>query len=195
MRLAWIAWTMLALLACLPAGAAERLLRLDPQATQLGFTLKATGHTVQGKLQLQKGEIRFDDETGLASGEITVDARLAETGNKRRDKKMHEKVLESEQYPLFRFEPSAIVGRVADEGLSEIELRGTMSIHGGQHPITLRADVHVANGRLTATAGFSTPYVEWGLHDPSMFLLRVAKLVEVTLATEGALEASPGAAN
>ena len=168
------------------------MLRLDPQATRLSFTLRATAHTVHGKLQIQEGEIRFDDETGLASGEIIVDAGLAETGNKKRDKKMHEKVLESEQFPLFRFEPSAIVGRVADEGPSEIDLQGMMSVHGVRHPMTIRAEIHVADGRLTARAGFSIPYVEWGLSDPSVFILRVAKTVEVALTTHGTLEPSPG---
>ena len=195
MRAATITWTTVILLAFAPAGASERVLRLDPQSTKVTFTLKATAHKIHGTLQLTDGEVRFDDETGWASGEINVDARLAQTGNTKRDRNMHGKVLQSELYPLLRFEPSRIVGRVANEGQSEIQLEGRLSIHGGEHPLTIRADVEIVDGRFSATTSFPVPYVEWGLRDPSVFLLRVAKVVEVTLAVEGTLADAPGGAN
>lgn len=174
-------------LACIPAWAGERVLRFDPETTEVSFIVEATGHDVHGMLVLRDGEIRFDPQTGEASGQIAIDARGADTGNKKRDKTMHNKVFESEQYPLFRFVPTHIEGQVADSGTSEIALHGTLSIHGDEHPLVLPATVEMIDGHLKAKTTFPIPYVEWGMHNPSMFILRVAKVVEVTVSTEGTL--------
>ena len=101
---------------------------------------------------------------------------------------MHAKVLESEKHPLFHFEPSRIVGRPVDDGSSEVELQGTMTVRGEAHPMMLLARVEVVDGRLTATTTFTVPYVEWGMKDPSFLFLRVAKVVEVTIEAVGTLD-------
>ena len=62
---------------------------LDPERTSLTFALGATGHDVHGLLHATGGAVSFDTETGAASGEITLDARHTETGNRKRDKTMH----------------------------------------------------------------------------------------------------------
>ena len=120
-----------------PVFAAEQVLTLDPEATEITFSVGATGHAVHGRLFLEAGEIRFDLESGAAGGEITVEARRADTGNKRRDRTMHEKVLESERFPLFVFRPSSVEGELAMSGTSELTLAGTLAIHGGEHPVSI----------------------------------------------------------
>ena len=162
----------------MPLSAAERLLQLTPENTQISFLLEATGHNVEGKLHLQDGQLRFDDETGQASGEIRIDARRADTGNKRRDKKMHDKVLESEKNPLILFEAKSVEGAVDD---GELSLVGSVTLLGKTHPLTLPVQVERDGDRIQASASFSVPYVNWGLRDPSVLILRVAKEVQVTL--------------
>lgn len=177
-----------ALLAGLPLGAEERVLTFDPSATEVSFELPATGHDVHGVLHLQSGEVRFDPATGAAHGEVTVDARGAETGNGSRDKTMRKKVLETERYPLFVFRPERLEGDLAPEGTSQIALVGTISLHGEDHPMTLPATVEIDGDHLTATATFPVPYVEWGLHNPSLLFLRVADQVQVTVEAQGSLQ-------
>jgi hypothetical protein len=41
--------------------------------------------------------------------------------------------------------------------------------------------------RVAATCRFSVPYVEWGLKDPSMLFLTVAKEVEIEVTVAGDL--------
>jgi len=178
----------LAVLAVLaPAHAAERTLRLDPAASHVDFTLDATLHKAEGKIPVREGEIRFDLETGHASGRIVLDARGATTDNKGRDEKMHEQVLESARFPEIVFVPTEAHGSLDPSGAGSVSLTGTISIHGADHPFTVTAQVKTEGEKLSAAGSFMIPYVKWGMKDPSVFVLRVAKEVEVHIEAVGSL--------
>ena len=179
----------LTLLACAaPRGsgiAAERAVVLDPAASTISFTLDTTFHEVRGTMALTGGTIRFDPATGAASGEITVDARRAVTGNEGRDRTMHADVLETTRYPTIVFKPQRVEGVLADPGRSELRIAGVMSLHGADHPMTLVATVDSGQGRVHGELRFPIPYVEWGLRDPSFFVVRAAKSVDILVRAEG----------
>ena len=191
-RVAIAGFLLSALALASPVPAAERVVKLDPKTSEVSFTLDATMHVVHGTLRVTGGEVRFDPDTGAASGEVKVDARSAETDNARRDKKMHETILESERYPEMVFRLLRIEGRVETTGRSEVKLVGTMSLHGGDHPMTLPASVTADSGTFTADVRFDVPYVDWGMEDPSFLVLRVAKTVAVTVHAVGRIEPAPG---
>jgi polyisoprenoid-binding protein YceI len=177
-----------ALAAAAPAGAEPLTLRLDPQASHVRFELDALAHTIHGSLAVERGEVRFDAEAGTASGEIVVDARSAKTSNGSRDRKMHETVLESARFPRIVFSPTRVSGAFRREGRSDLQLAGTIALHGASHPVVLAAQVEVHGGVVKARAPLTVPFVEWGLEDPSNLLLRVAKQVQVAIEAQGALE-------
>jgi polyisoprenoid-binding protein YceI len=178
-----------ALAVALPAGAGEQLLVLDTAASTATFTLDTTLHLVHGTLALRSGEIRFDTQSGIASGEVLIDATLTDTDNAKRDKKMHGKVLESARYPTIVFKPEKIVGTLGKTGRSELDLHGGVSIHGSGHPLMLHVAVEVTGERLSGKTSFAVPFVEWGMEDPSAFIFRVSKEVEVTIDLVGRLTA------
>jgi polyisoprenoid-binding protein YceI len=174
-----------------PALAAEQVLRLDPDATMVTFSLGSTLHTVHGELVLEEGVIVFDDETGKASGRVIIDATSAKTGNQKRDKKMHNKVLDSGTFPEIVFSPKNIEGRLVVSGSGPIILSGTVTLHGEKHPISIHAEVAWQSNQLTAIFEVPVPFVEWGLQDPSVFLLRTDKTVVVEVTARGTLEEAP----
>jgi polyisoprenoid-binding protein YceI len=171
----------------LTAWAEPLVLRLLPDKTQLTFTVKATGHAIDGAIALASGEIRFDTDTGAASGEVTIDLRRAGTGNRLRDHEMHSSVLESEQYPVAIFRPGRVVGSLARSGSSELMLAGILGFHGVDHSLTLPVQVIVAGDTVVAATAIDIPYVAWGLRNPSLLFLRVAPIATVSLKTEGSL--------
>jgi len=176
------------------AGPAKaEVLRLDTDACRVAFTLDATLHEVEGLFTLQGGTIVFDPATGEASGRVVITAASGDTHNGKRDRKMHEKVLESSLYPEIVFVPERIVGTFLPMGDSEVSIEGAMEIHGARHAVAIPARVHVENGRLTGTAGLTIPYVAWGMKDPSFLIFRVAKEVVVSLELAGTVDA-PAAA-
>ncbi len=174
-----------------PVQAQNVTLNLDPALTQVAFTLGAVLHTVEGTFKLKNGAIQFNPATGEAGGEIIVDGTTGETGNDSRDRKMHKSVLESATYPEIVFVPRRVRGRVSLSGESQVQVQGSVKLHGSQHGITIPADIRVTGDQLTATVHFAIPYVEWGLKDPSTFLLRVDKKVDVVIHATGRLVLPP----
>jgi polyisoprenoid-binding protein YceI len=189
----------LALLSAPPALGAERVLILDPAKSAIQFELPATLHTVHGHLVLARGEIHFDDApgSGAASGEIVADARSAATDNERRDRKMHDEVLESARFPEIVLEPERLDVRRIDASHAEVTLTGELAIHGASHRISIPADLTaLAPDRLRVRARFTVPYVSWGMKDVSNLVLHVDAAVEVEIDAEGSLapplEPAPG---
>jgi polyisoprenoid-binding protein YceI len=169
-------------------GAAERTLRLDPATTTIRFRVKARAHQVLGTMPLVNGELRFDPETGTASGEIVMDPARAETGVQMRDRTMREEVFEVDRYPLLVFRPQRVAGEVPDEGLGRVQLEGTLAIHGSEHALTLPVALEATAEGIRASTTFSIPYVEWGMRNPGNAMLRVSDTVEVKIETSGVLE-------
>jgi polyisoprenoid-binding protein YceI len=171
--------THLLLLPALMLASVETPLEIAPSQAQVTFTLGDVLHTVHGTFALKRGNLRFDPETGKASGEIVVDAASGQSGSPARDKRMHANILESERYPEIAFRPDRVEGKVAPEGGSDVKLHGVFSIHGGDHELVVPTHVDAAGGRYTTTAHFVVPYVKWGLKNPSTFVLRVSDKVDI----------------
>lgn len=163
---------------------------LDPAHSQIQFTLGATLHTVHGTFKLKSGTVEFGLSTGkVAEGEIVIDATSGDSGNAGRDRKMNQTVLESAKYPEIVFVPEQIQGRVLLDGASQMQMHGVMRLHGGEHEITVPVETQIHDGEMKATLHFEIPYVQWGLKDPSTFVLRVDKTVEIEADTEGQIAA------
>lgn len=155
---------------------------IAPAEAQLTFLLEATGHDVSGQLYLKEGKLHYDTATGAASGRIVLGAARTDTGNERRDRAMHEKVLESTLFPEIIFVPDHITGEVDDAGAGQFDLHGAITLHGDDHEVSLPTETRIdEDGRLVAHASLEVPFVEWGLEDPSLLFLRVAKVVQVDI--------------
>jgi hypothetical protein len=162
---------------------------LDPARTEIHWTLSGDLHSTHGTFKLKSGEFLFNPSTGVAEGEILVDATTGESGNATRDKRMHDQVLESNRYPAIFFHPTEIKGAFqAGEGTQELVGKGTFNIHGADHPLELPLKVQITAATLTATTRFTVPYVAWGMKDPSRFLLTVAKRVEIEITAKGTIK-------
>ena len=191
-KTAFIALTLMFLVAAASVSAAGWQVDLDSGRTKISFTLKATMHTVNGTANLASGSLVIDPETGAVGGEIVIDASSAETGNGSRDKKMHKKVLVSGDHPRIVLRPARIEGSLNKGSNTRVELVGNLELVGTPHPITIPLDIRIDGSSFTATAEFTVPYAAWGLKDPSTFVLRVAKEVTVRVTTEGTIDVGDG---
>jgi polyisoprenoid-binding protein YceI len=179
---------LLLILCSLPLAAAQSTIELDPARTSISFTLPDVLHTVHGSFKLKSGSLKFDPATGAASGTIVVDMASGNSGNDSRDKRMHKQILESSLYPEAVFTPDHVMGDWAPQGESEFDLHGIFQIHGTRHEMAFHFRAEVMGSEVAASTDFMIPYVQWGMKNPSNFLLRVGDKVEMNIQAKGRMQ-------
>lgn len=175
------------LLATSPGRAQEFVFQLHPAQSRVQFSLPATLHTVHGTFAFKSGVIHFNPATGEASGALVVDATSGNTGNKDRDGRMHQQILEDQKFPEIIFTPQRINGNFAADGPSPLQLAGLLTFHGQEHPMSLTVPVQTSQNQVSADVHFLVPYMQWGLKNPSTFLLRVSHTVDIEVHVVGDL--------
>ena len=163
------------------------VLKVDPAQSTLHFSLSATAHTVHGTFAIKSGELRFGPGAGDAGGQIVADATSGKTGNDSRDKNMHSDVLQSARYPEIVFRLQRVEGSIPAQGSATVTLIGTFLVHGAEHPLSIPVQAEITVSHWKGTAAFTVPYVEWGLKNPSNFLLKVSPSVDISLDLSGTL--------
>jgi polyisoprenoid-binding protein YceI len=185
--------TLLALLPllCTPFALAQhQAFNINPDSSTVAFTLDSGHDTTNGTFHVQKGTVNFDRGTTALSGLIVVSASTGITGNASRDKKMLNDVLQAGKFADVTFLPQTYTGTLAPAGDSTLRVTGVFTLHGTPHTITVPMEMHIDGNKLTAETAFKVPYVEWGLKDPSWFVLKVAKEVDVKLTLVGFISAT-----
>ena len=132
--------------------------------------------------------LRWNSETGEASGRVVIQADALDTGIDARNAKMREVVLLTSTYPEIVFEATGFELRQPGQEEMRFLLKGTLILVGDAHQIELETHARRrGDGSWKARADLSVPYVEWGLADPSMPLFGVDKHVSVEVKAVGTL--------
>ncbi len=177
----------------LPAGLAQNeTFTVNPGQSDVAFSLGDVLHAVHGGFKVASGSVQFDPQSPQMSGSIVVTTATGESGNSSRDKRMRAVVLESPKFPEATFSPKRSNGAIAATGDSTVTVDGVFTLHGQPHDITVPMQIHIAGNTCTAKTHFAIPYVQGGLKDPSNFLFRVGKEVDMDVTLVGSL--SSGAA-
>jgi polyisoprenoid-binding protein YceI len=164
------------------------VLSVDAAHSAVHWTLESSVHTVHGTFLVKRGSVSFDSATGKASGEIVVNAASGESGNDSRDRKMHSEVLESNKYGEVIFRPERVEGTVKSAGNSTLTVYGTFSLHGAEHAFSAPVQVELQDTMWKASTSFGVPFLDWGLKNPSNFLLKVKRIVNVSVELSGSLQ-------
>ena len=180
---------LLALPLFLASGASgqQQTFKIDPHASQVAFTLGDVLHTVKGTFHVQSGTVDFDRSAPKISGSVVVATGSGKSGNDTRDNKMTKEILDAPHFAEVSFAPHSYQGTLAPTGDSTIQVTGTFTLHGTPHELTVPMEVHMAGTSCTVKTHFKVPYVQWGLKDPSNFVLRVGKDVDIDLILVGSL--------
>lgn len=188
--LARLSLLLLPLFATSAACAQSETFTANPAASQVDFALAGTGHHVNGTFHVQSGTVTFTPGSPSLSGLIVVAAGSGDSGEASRDKKMNSEVLNSDKYTGISFAPKSYEGTLAASGDSNLQVSGVFTLHGTPHQIVVPMQIHIEGANLTARGQFMVPYVQWGLKDPSIFILKVAKQVNIDLNLKGQVTAA-----
>lgn len=170
--------------------AQELSVQIDPGQSKVEYALGSTMHTVHGTFSLKPGSVHYDPANGQISGAIVVDATSGQSGNSSRDSRMHREILESDKFPEIVFSPMKLTGVVAADGVSKVEVSGRFRLHGQDHDVTLPAEIKTEGKNLFITAHLDIPYIQWGLKNPSNFLLHVSDTVKIEIQARGRVQST-----
>lgn len=169
--------------------AQDGALVVDPSKSSVSFTLSDVLHTVHGSFAVERGAIAFSRSTGTMTGQIEVGAASGHSGNRVRDERMAKEELHAKEFPLVTFTPTQFHGTIPSSGEGTVEVQGLFTLLGRPHPVHLPMRLDVSGTDCHAEGTLMVPYVAWGLHDPSTFVLRVAKDVQIQIKLNGTLHA------
>jgi polyisoprenoid-binding protein YceI len=172
------------------AFAQHQIFTVNPDASQVAFALAGSGHHVNGTFHVQSGSVDLDRSGPKISGSVVVASGSGNSGDNGRDRKMNSDVLDSAHFAEVTFAPQSYQGTIAHSGDSTIQVTGTFTLHGTPHDLTVPMQIHIDGNNCTAKTHFTVPYVKWGLKDPSIFILKVAKDVEIDLSLVGQLSSN-----
>jgi polyisoprenoid-binding protein YceI len=179
----------LALALCIsPAVSGQMAVDFDPAATKIDWILTGNVHTIHGTFQLRRGHVSFDPAGGGISGELVVETGSGDSGNGARDKRMKKEVLETDKFPEVRINVTSVEGSLALDRPSNVRVVGQLTIHGASHQVTIPLQVTVSGAELSGKGKFIVPYVDWGMKDPSNFLFKVNKTVEIDFEAVGRMK-------
>jgi polyisoprenoid-binding protein YceI len=167
------------------AAPGEMVLVMDTDQSKVRFSVESTLHTVHGTFNLKNGMVHFDPDSGKAGGEVTVFAASGDSGNSSRDARMHKEILETPKFPDAVFRPMQIEGKLTKTGTSDVKLHGVILLHGQEHEIVVPIHAELAGDHWKGTATFDVPYIQWGIKDPSNWLLKVKPVVHVEMEAVG----------
>jgi polyisoprenoid-binding protein YceI len=170
------------------------VLDLDPAKTTITYSLDGWPHHTQGTFKLKRGVVEIDPSTGKMTGTITVDAASGDSGHSIRDEEMKSTVLGVDRFPEISFAPHQVLSHGDPQKAFPVTVAGLMLLHGVQHALTIDALVERDGDNVTIHSKFLVPFVEWGLHDPSILVFKVAKSVDIDLITDAHLSWIPSSA-
>jgi polyisoprenoid-binding protein YceI len=163
----------------------QAVITFVPERSRIDFTLSGFPHITHGSFKLASGIVRIDPATERMDGEIAINADSGDTGGGMRDREMKNSVLEVDRYPRISFAPQKIESHGNPQGTFPVRVRGVLLIHGGEHEFPIDATVSVRGDVVTINSRFTVPYVAWGLRDPSIFVFRVNKTVDLDVTLVG----------
>ena len=162
-------------------------IHLDPARTTVQFSA-GTLRRVHGTFQLKGGVFAIDNDSGVAQGEILVDAESEKCNDPKLDAKIKNQTLESAKYPGIVFHPEKVAGTLpATDGEHPLKFQGTFTIHGSDHPMTVNAVAVTHGDAVVLTSTFDVPYVQWGMKDASTFFMR-DRNIQIRVESHGTAE-------
>jgi polyisoprenoid-binding protein YceI len=134
---------------------------------------------IRGKAPAPQAKLSLKD--GKLTGEVELELNLLDTGIELRNQHMREKYLETERFPLARFQLREAA--VAEDFLSTFSNPGARPFHGQLQIMGITKEVEgkftANNGEIQAT--LQTRLTDFGIETPSYLGITVAETVDITV--------------
>ncbi len=119
----------------------------------------------------------FQGHATVATGTLNwVEVRWRDIDTKNGTRNRHMlRTVEEERFPVIRFD---LAGATGDTG--QVQLKGTLTLHGVSQPVEWPAEIHAAGDSVTVAADFPVDMRDYGIKPPVRFVIaRMGAVVQV----------------
>src|SRR5262245_7775254 len=148
----------------------EQLANLPAESDAVGRTDQLTGSIT---LTTSGGT------TTLTAGTITVDTTTIASDESRRDNRMRNEGLQTDQYPSATFtltQPVEIPAAALTGTASDVTLVGDLELHGVKKSVSIPAQAQLANGTISVAGSLNFPLSDFNITAPNIggFIVSIA---------------------
>lgn len=171
--------------------------------SRVTFKAASTLHGFHGSSDAVTGSVEYDAQSPLdAKGKITIDARTLVTGNRKRDRLMHQEALETEKFPWISVEMRRFVPHPEAGASHAGNIHANLNLHGKTKKILIPAEIEPqADGSLKVQGSVGLDMTEYDVEPTKtrVFLATLRVLPNVSIRFDLDLkpeaEAAPHAAS
>lgn len=138
---------------------------------RLDEVLNGEDVTVTGRTNDVTGEVTLADDQ-VTEATIEVEVATIATGTDQRDNYFRSKAIEAEEYPTATFELTEPAD--LEEGATEVELVGDLTVHGVTKPVTVDAKVGgTGTDGLQVVGSVPVTFIDYGIKAPNLGFVKV----------------------
>jgi polyisoprenoid-binding protein YceI len=148
----------------------EQLANLPAESDAVGRTDKLTGSITLAS---------SGGKTTLTNGTITVDTTTIASDEARRDNRMRNEGLQTDQYPSATFtltQPVEVPAAALAGTASDVTLLGDLQLHGVRKSVSIPAQAQLVNGTISVAGSLSFPLSDFDITAPNIggFIVSIA---------------------
>jgi polyisoprenoid-binding protein YceI len=148
----------------------ERLANLPAESDAVGRTSDVTGSIT----------VAADgDGAQLTAGQLDVDTTTIASDENRRDNRLRNEGLQTDQYPTASFtvtQPVEVPATALSGSPADVTLVGDLTLHGVTKSVQIPAQAQMADGRIQVAGSVSFPLSDFGITPPNVggFILSIS---------------------
>ena len=151
--------------------------RVREQLANLPAESDAVGRTeaVSGSITVEKS----GDGANLTAGRLTVDTTTIQSDESRRDNRLRNEGLQTDQYPIATFkvtQPMAVPAAALAGTASDVTLVGDLTLHGVTKSVQIPAQAQLSDGKIQVAGTLAFPLSDFGITPPNVggFILSIS---------------------
>jgi polyisoprenoid-binding protein YceI len=155
---------------------------VDGARSEIAWEVEASRRPVRSSTRDLTGTARVvqvGDEGALLEGRLEIAAGSFDTGNARRDRTLRESCLATGEHPRIVFVPRRVFRTSSWAEDEVLALEGDLSIRGVTKAVRIPVTLSRRGQRLVVDGVTRLRWADYGIPDPSSFLLRVRPEVRI----------------
>lgn len=164
-------------------GLAEKIQVDQSKNNSVKFFAKTTFGSFIGMTDQIDGYITWEGDDTISTSKVHFEVDLAsiDTGIDARNKDMREKYLETNDYPIAKFDGSLVKWITQNDSSFLVKVKGTLSMHGADQPFSGDVKLESQGGNYLVILNFDLDIIDFNIKRPKFLFNSMNEIVTLQL--------------